>query len=218
MLLGVVSYTVTLLCLKYLFAALIITYCLSPFCLQVLKQRDTELTEHEMENVLRHVFTLPASSCHLSSHSHTLSSSLYSVFSLSLSLFWIPSGVTIILCLFSISAWLTNSCGALGSPVKNAPSLRTAIRKTVTTGTSVFPALEHFIIETLASAVEIGCWWEAKVISVCFFFSNQPPLWLRVEFQNIPNQHLSQPYLLKRPWGFFLRWCQASKNVCRQHF
>ncbi len=56
------------------------------------------------------LFALPASICHLLLLVRTLSSFLPGSFPPH-SLFWIPSGRAIILCLFSVSAWLTDSCG-----------------------------------------------------------------------------------------------------------
>lgn len=47
------------------------------------------------------------------------------------------------------------------------------------TATPFFQTVKHFIIEILATGVEIGLWKEAKVISLSLF-SSLPQLWLSV--------------------------------------
>lgn len=127
-----VLYCLLLLCPKpRIWAAFIITYCISKMFLQVLNSSTGSALEMENVRLLQGGTCIYFARHYLSSlvsPFHTLSSLFSGSFFL-LTLFWIPSGMAMILCLFSVSAWLTDSCGVrlwVGL-CKIAQSLRTAM-------------------------------------------------------------------------------------------
>lgn len=144
-----------------------------------------------------HVFTLPASSCHLSSCSFSV---VLSLFSLPLSFESPVVWPLFCVCLVFVLGWQT----AVVWGSEQASGQRwMAIWNAETTGSSFFLSffisfffsfsltVEHFITETLAGGVEIGPWWEARVISFSFFYPpfNEPPLWFSMLW-TLVSKHL----------------------------